>query len=159
MPANVTIKQTNKNFLKNLFKKLEKVDEIECAVGFPKDKVEPPKSGEPSVIDIAIWNNYGTSTNTPARNFMGLAEQEIRKNFKKDSEEVMELISRGGLDVEKFLSLEGEKAKAAIQEAITELKEPPNAPSTIKRKHSDNPLIDTGKMRQSVTYSVRKIKK
>ena len=159
MPASVTTKQTNKNFLKNLFKKLEKVDEIECAVGFPRDKVEPPKSGEPSVIDIAIWNNYGTSTNTPARNFMGLAEQEIRKNFKKDSEEVMELISKGELDVEKFLSLEGEKAKAAIQEAITELKEPPNAPSTIKRKHSDNPLIDTGKMRQSVTYSVIKRKK
>jgi hypothetical protein len=40
MPASVTTKQTNKNFLKNLFKKLEKVDEIECAVGFPRDKVE-----------------------------------------------------------------------------------------------------------------------
>jgi hypothetical protein len=90
---------------------------------------------------------------------MGLAEEEIKKNFKKDSEEVAELISKGDLDVEKFLSLEGEKAKAAIQEAITELKEPPNAPSTIKRKHSDNPLIDSGNMRQSVTYSVRKRKK
>lgn len=158
MPASVTIKQTHKNALKKILKECEKVRGIECAVGFPQDKVEPPKSGEPSVIDIAIWNNYGTSTNTPARNFMGLAEQEIRKNFKRDSEEVSELIVKGELDIEKFLNLEGEKAKAAIQEAITDLKEPPNAPSTIKRKHSDNPLIDTGKMRQSVTYSVRKTK-
>lgn len=32
---------------------------------------------------------------------------------------------------------------------------PPNAPSTIKRKGSDRPLIDTGALRQSITYVVR----
>ncbi len=31
----------------------------------------------------------------------------------------------------------------------------PNAPSTIKRKGSDRPLIDTGAMRKSITFVVR----
>ena len=31
-----------------------------------------------------------------------------------------------------------------------------NAPSTIRKKKSDKPLIDTGKMRQSVKYVIRK---
>lgn len=32
---------------------------------------------------------------------------------------------------------------------------PPNAPSTIKAKGSDMPLIDTGELRKSITYIVR----
>jgi hypothetical protein len=33
----------------------------------------------------------------------------------------------------------------------------PNDPSTIKRKGSDKPLIDTGEMRKSITYVVREV--
>lgn len=32
---------------------------------------------------------------------------------------------------------------------------PPNAPSTIKRKGSAQPLVDTGALRQSITYIIR----
>ncbi len=32
---------------------------------------------------------------------------------------------------------------------------PPNAPATIERKGSENPLIDTGSMRKAITYVVR----
>ena len=35
---------------------------------------------------------------------------------------------------------------------------PPNKPSTIKRKGSDMPLIDTGKLRASITYVVREVR-
>ena len=48
----------------------------------------------------------------------------------------------------------GVVAAAKVQVYMTELKTPPNAPSTIKKKGSSNPLIDTGAMRQSVTYKV-----
>lgn len=33
---------------------------------------------------------------------------------------------------------------------------PPNAPSTIKQKGSDRPLIDTSSMRNAITYVIRK---
>lgn len=32
---------------------------------------------------------------------------------------------------------------------------PPNSPETIRRKGSENPLIDTGSMRKAITYVVR----
>jgi hypothetical protein len=42
-----------------------------------------------------------------------------------------------------------------IQHEITVLRHPPNAPATIRAKGSSKPLIDTGEMRQSVTYQIR----
>ena len=32
---------------------------------------------------------------------------------------------------------------------------PPNSPRTIRRKGSDQPLVDTGEMRKAITYVVR----
>ena len=41
-----------------------------------------------------------------------------------------------------------------IQYTLTELRDPPNAPATIKAKRSSNPLIDTGRLRSSVTWRI-----
>lgn len=48
----------------------------------------------------------------------------------------------------------GAVAVGAVQQYITDLRTPPNAPYTIEKKGSDNPLIDTGSMRAAVTYKV-----
>ena len=53
----------------------------------------------------------------------------------------------------------GETARNAYQDEIRELNEPPNAPSTVEMKTKGKggettPLIDTGKMRQSVSYKL-----
>lgn len=50
----------------------------------------------------------------------------------------------------------GVVAVSKVQLFMTELKTPPNAPSTIKKKGSSNPLIDSGALRQSVTFKVIK---
>ncbi len=52
----------------------------------------------------------------------------------------------------------GVVAASKVQIYMTELKTPPNAPSTIKKKGSSNPLIDTGELRSSVTYKVTNTK-
>jgi hypothetical protein len=52
------------------------------------------------------------------------------------------------------LSKLGIMAQGDIQGEITSLSTPPNAPSTIRRKGSSNPLIDSGEMRGAVTYKV-----
>lgn len=41
-----------------------------------------------------------------------------------------------------------------VQAYMIDLKDPPNAPSTIRRKESSNPLIDTGQLKDSVTWRV-----
>lgn len=41
-----------------------------------------------------------------------------------------------------------------VQAYMVDLKTPPNAPSTIRRKGSSNPLIDTGQLKDSITWRV-----
>ena len=48
----------------------------------------------------------------------------------------------------------GEVVRGDIVESITQLDTPPNAPKTIARKGSSNPLIDTGFLRSNVTFKV-----
>lgn len=56
--------------------------------------------------------------------------------------------------VDDLLEGVGLVAAGKVQEYMTELKTPPNAKSTIRKKGSDNPLIDTGALRASVTSKV-----
>ena len=48
----------------------------------------------------------------------------------------------------------GVVAVGKVQKYMTDLRTPPNAASTIKKKGSSNPLIDSGALRQSVTYKI-----
>lgn len=50
----------------------------------------------------------------------------------------------------------GLAAQAAVQESITDLRQPPNAPSTVARKGSSNPLVDEGVLRSSVSFEVNR---
>ena len=61
-----------------------------------------------------------------------------------------------GVPAEQILKEIGIFQKDLIQEKITEGSYEPNAASTIRRKGSSKPLIDTGRMRQSVNYEIRK---
>lgn len=58
--------------------------------------------------------------------------------------------------MEQAADMIGAKAAAVMKNTIRDFDNPPNAPSTIARKKSDNPLVDTGLMMQSVTWDVRK---
>ena len=103
------------------------------------------------VASVAFWHNYGKGNN-PARPFFTNAVNNNAKNWlsifadcvKRDKE----------IKVDKALKMVGNKAVADIKKSITELKTPALAQATIDRKKSSNPLIDTGLLRNSVTYKV-----
>lgn len=119
-------------------------------VGFPAGKV----SGD--VVNRAIWNHYGTSRGIPSRPFLLNA---IRKNRRKYIEALKTSgakILRGEATLDQTMSKLGILAQGDIQQEITDLRTPPNAPSTIKAKGSSNPLIDTGEMRSKVTWQVKR---
>ncbi|QDP56528.1 MAG: hypothetical protein Tp118SUR00d2C21406351_34 [Prokaryotic dsDNA virus sp.] len=76
-------------------------------------------------------------------------------------EEYLKIIERviaSGEPLDKALEQIGVVAVGMVQKYMTDLKTPPNAPSTIKAKGSSNPLIDSGALRQSVTYKVTSTK-
>ena len=103
------------------------------------------------VAAVAAWNEFGTET-IPERPFFRRAIAEAEDRIAK--------VLRRGIDTEKMVVDErlagrvGAYVQGEIQDSITALKEPQNAPETIKRKGSSNPLIDTGHMRDSVDYEV-----
>ncbi|MCD8364444.1 MAG: hypothetical protein LUC83_01265, partial [Clostridiales bacterium] len=63
-------------------------------------------------------------------------------------------IAKGGT-AEQALKQIGLLQKSLVQDQITNGDYTPNAKSTIRKKGSAHPLIDTGRMRQSVNFQVR----
>lgn len=75
--------------------------------------------------------------------------------------DVIDTIASGiekGLATDQIMEQVGAIAAGATQQYMTDLREPPNAKSTIAKKGSDNPLIDSGSLRASVTYKVTSTK-
>lgn len=153
------IKHKNPNAVQDLLKGWKKLAKQEIAVGFPKGITEAYPDGE-QVLDVAIANCYGTPT-IPQRDFMSLADKDIKTGIRPIMKKIGQLANtqQPGLgEAKKILALQnvaGMAAQEAIREAIIELDTPPNALVTIEAKGSSNPLIDTGKMKDSVTWVVR----
>ena len=119
------------------------------AVGFPSGEV----SGHN--LNKAVWQEFGTSRGIPERPFMRGSVSRNKDKYKRQMKAAAKAITNGGLTMEQAMNQLGAAAAADIQAEIVALDSPPNAPSTIARKGSSNPLIDTGAMRQSVTWKVR----
>ena len=107
------------------------------------------KTGK-DVTTVARDNDQGTKR-IPERPFMIPAGN---KAANKTINITVQSIA-SGLDEQQALSKAAIMFKNAIAREITNLKEPPNAESTILKKGSSNPLIDTGDMRKSVKWKLR----
>lgn len=152
------IKRTNPGWEKTFLAKLKKQTGKEVAVGFPAgmEGIHNPhyKNGA-SITEVAIYNNFGTDT-IPRRPFMEKAAQAMKEPVGKLLEKRLTGAISQNRDIETVLEEAGQLAAGIIKETITDLDSPPNAPVTIAKKKSSNPLIDTGAMRQHVTHHVRK---
>ena len=69
-------------------------------------------------------------------------------------EHLLGLVLEGKSTGRHALNVLGGFVATRIQAYLTDLKTPPLAESTIKRKGSSNPLIDTGQLRDSITWQV-----
>lgn len=93
--------------------------------------------------------NYGNDR-IPARPW-------LMPGVQSATQDIIDVIAGGlesGTTPDQTLEQVGAVAAGATQQYITDLDTPPNAPSTIAKKGSDNPLIDTGALRASVTWKV-----
>lgn len=65
---------------------------------------------------------------------------------------------KDGRDSRQIIAMAGNEAEGAIRQYMRDLKSPPNAASTVRKKGSNNPLIDSGNLVQSVTSKVTRKK-
>jgi len=105
-----------------------------------------------TVSQIAAWNEFGTDM-IPERPFLrgtvAKYNDEYKDTLRKVVQEVLNARDPASHAAIDRLAL---KVVADVKNTITELKDPPNADATIAAKGSDNPLIDTGQLRQSITW-------
>lgn len=112
------------------------------------------------VLIKGIANEFGAragkngSVVIPERSYI---RSTYNKNYKKVSRrftQIAKSISNGSYNVDRKLKLIGLEQEKKTKKTLTDLKHPPNAPSTIKAKGSSNPLIDTGELRSKISSRV-----
>lgn len=138
--------------LKDIMKGLKELTGIVVKVGVQGAAAEKTVKGV-RVVDYATDNEYGTSV-IPARSF-------IRSTF-DDNEGFKEQLDTA------FKSVVDQKDRpyAAMARVgiiarddiiakinLTDPRWRPLSPETVKRKKSAKPLIDTGRLKQSITYA------
>jgi len=157
----VTISDTLTPEGKRFMKELQELAKLEAQIGFHReDDIKGAKREDGTIVDtktnicdIAAWNEFGT-THIPSRPFL---KQSVDNNIDEINqmlaEKKQEIMSGGS--AKQVLQDIGLFQKDLIQMEITEGSFEPNAESTVKKKGSDKPLIDTGRMLQSVNYKIK----
>ncbi len=143
---------------KKFYKELGKLKQLKVHVGYQSGETAVDENGEPSGADlceIAVYNELGTAT-IPSRPFMRDSVDKHADKINAFIKHQKNLFTKGLITAEQMLQSIGVFQKGLVQNEIVDGEFEPNAPSTIKRKGSDRPLIDTGKMRQSVNFVIKK---
>ncbi len=133
------------------YREIEKLKKLQVRVGFQQGKAQEENGAD--ICEVAAYNELGTST-TPARPFMAKSVDENEDAINAFLKQQMVLLAQGKLTAEQLLKKIGVFQKGLIQDKIANGDFEPNAPSTIKRKKSERPLIHTSTMRQSVNFVI-----
>lgn len=135
---------------RRLEKMLKGLGRLEVRVG-----IQEGESSEEGVdlVDIAMFNELGT-VHIPSRPFLRDSVDANSDKINAFLQSMKQEILKGG-SAEDVLKKIGVFQKGLVQEEITKGNFAPNSEATIKRKGSDTPLIDTGRMRQSINFVIK----
>lgn len=131
------------------------------SMGLNKVEVGLPSGGQHSdtslsMHELGMVHEYGSPTrNIPARPFIAPPIKDNVEKYKRMMrDQALKLIFRR-TTLHNALSLVGEAGKADIQKYMLSANFAPLSAATIERKGSSKPLIDTGQMRNAITYEVK----
>ncbi|WCH45807.1 hypothetical protein [Lysinibacillus sp. OF-1] len=150
--ARIDVRVTDANNISRLRDVLKELKNYSVEVGI---------FGSDEYVMIASVHEFGAtiqrgrgSVSIPERSFLRTTFDEKNEEwisfFKSQLKHVLAL----QMDVQMLFNRLGARMVGDIQENITDLDAPPNAPATIAKKGSSNPLIDTGGLRMRITYRV-----
>lgn len=90
----------------------------------------------------------------PERSFIRAGYRENKRKFVAHSKKMIVKAIKENVDVGLVLDRLGTELEGDIQDYAVELRNPANHPFTVSQKGSDNPLVDTGRMVDSITHKV-----
>jgi len=157
-PGNSKVKDTDRGFkaLQKRLKDVQNGDGWKITVGV-HDSAGIHKGTSQSVADIALIHEFGApAAGIPARSFLGAwFDEHGAELFKKTAPDLVKYI-KGTMAKAQVLARAGSRAVAGIQSRMARGIAPPLKQATIDRKGSSVPLIDTGQLRTSITWTVKK---
>jgi hypothetical protein len=147
--AKVTVTERG-NKIPDLMRRLKRLASMEIHIGV----ISGEKGADSELVMIASVNEFGTrSLHVPERSFIRnsfeLYRSDIEKAFKMGIQQVIK-----GAAPDQIMGQIGEAIVGKIVGRIDAGIAPANAPSTIKQKGGSKPLIDTGRLKQSITWKV-----
>jgi len=126
----------------------------EVAVGLPADSGNHPDGM--SIVRLGAIHEFGApKAGIPERSFLRVPLRSAQDELAKVFRQLMKQVAAGDLTFDQALNQLGAKGASISQEAISEGINPANKPATVARKGSSKPLIDTGALRQAITWVVR----
>lgn len=142
---------STKNGLEQLIKQLEGLNAKDVYVGIPESKNSNVEGAEQfNLASLAAVLEFGNQ-HIPSRPFL---RQTLAENQQKYTALFAEGINNGE-DYEALMQKIALIAQGDVQENMVKGDWVANAPSTIKRKGSSKPLIDTGHLRKSITGIIK----
>ncbi len=103
-----------------------------------------------TVVEIATIHQFGLGVE--ARPFITQPVDQNESQIKRGLRRQAEQIARGRMTVEQALDRVGLFVVGLMQDAISGRQYKANKPSTVRRKGSSTPLVNTGQLRSSITH-------
>lgn len=102
--------------------------------------------------ELGFINQNGSTV--PPRSFHSQTANRNQNSIGRKMGEVVSKVYAGKITVHEALVEVGEEYTEDMQQMIDDFSNPKNAKGTIKAKGVDNPLVDSGSMRDATTFKV-----
>lgn len=143
----------NDKGMKKIFGEIEAADNAYTEIGVHSGETN---SEGTSMVLIAASNEYGTEDGRiPERSYMRSTFDENKSQLGEVQKKQYQKVLDGKSTIKDALSILGMWFETKVKKKIIDLKDPPNAESTIARKGSSNPLVDEGQLHESIRYRVK----
>jgi len=135
--------------------------QYEVFIGIPEENNEENESGISNAQLLYLHEQGVPSHNIPPRPVLNpaLSQEEVRSKIKPIMRDAAaQCLMHGNKEAaERDFHKAGMIGRDACKKYITDGNNlAPNAPSTIRKKGSSTPLVDTASMLNSITYTIRK---
>lgn len=141
---------------RRLLAELAKAGEI--TVGIHEAEGAQPKEGDDggeSLIDVAVVHEFGYEEGgIPRRSFIRDWVDENEAAHAEQERQLARAVLAGKMTVEQAMKRLGVLRQAEVQRRISDGIDPPLQQSTIDRKGSSTPLINTGQLRSAISHKV-----
>lgn len=133
-----------------IMRDLQKLYGMEVVAGMLRDSGKAENGA--SYVDIAAWNEYGTSR-IPSRPFIRISADTNKAAWAKMAQQCVNDVIDGDSPRD-AAQVVGHRMVEDIRKVFGSSELKANAPSTVKKKGRNEPLVDSGEMRRRVNFRI-----